>query len=288
MKMINDSETPRAVVEALKVELASYVKRFEASKPKGAQRREELVAMDPPSISIAALVALLQHSGPLRNLPDTTATSSALSPEIANVPMGAVKYGAIFDPAISNLGFAVTLVKNALAIFSFTVLPSNQIGPGKYTLSAGGSTTIIRTLHEITSVNDAPVAGTSGLAAFNAAVADSSMATALEITVPNVAVLGVGRELTTKRPRVAKHGPKAPKVKNREQSSQGRAVDSRKQKETAARVAKAAAGKQPSTEPQTRARHTELSNLLAEINTEEWIAAAEARFPVTAETGFLK
>jgi len=101
----------------------------------------------------------------------------------------------------------------------------------------------------------------------------------------------------------ARVGVKARKVKNTENSSQGRAVQSKRQREVAARVAKgllsgaasgaargSGSGKAASAfETQTaRSPEAELTALLAEIETEAWAAAVEKEYPVTASSGFLK
>jgi len=112
----------------------------------------------------------------------------------------------------------------------------------------------------------------------------------------------------------ARVGVKARKVKNTKNSSQGRAAQSKRQREVAARVAKGTAGllsgavggaangaasgaargsrsgkAAAASETQTaRSLEAELTALLAEIETEAWAAAVEKEYPVTASSGFLK
>ena len=323
-KQVTDSPDADATITALKVELASYVKRLEASKPPG-HRSESIVKLDPPTIKAAALLDLLAAARARVELPEPGAVVPPLGAFAGHGPAGSVatpeaggdeavgSYIAVFAAGVTDLGLTTSLnTDGRIFVSSFTILPSGSIGPAAHEITGVGVE--VRALHQIATVNGAAVAGSSGLAVLAAAIANGGSATTLGLSAQSRC--GPDAEAAVGSRRVkARVGVKARKVKNTENSSQGRAVQSKRQREVAARVAKGTAkgllsgavggaangaasgaargsrsGKAAAaSETQTaRSLEAELTALLAEIETEAWAAAVEKEYPVTASSGFLK
>jgi hypothetical protein len=249
-KQVADSPDADATVTAFKVELASYVKRLEASKPPG-HRSEVLVKLDPLTITAAALLSLLAAAGscvellepgaaaaaaPLAAAPGGPAGSAATPDAVGDGVEGG--YIAAFAAGVTDLGISTSLnIDGSMYVSSFTILQSGSIGPAAHEITGVGIE--LRALHQIATVNWAAVSGAPGLAVLAAATANKSVVTALGLFVKRRCDPNAEAAVGSRRVK-ARVGIKARKVKNTENSSQGRAAPSRKQREVAARVAKAA------------------------------------------------